>query len=474
MTDAHFDLRLRNGNVFLHDSGLTKADLLIKDGLIAGIVSPGAAAEASEEVDLRGATVLPGAIDPHVHLGKDIRVPKDPDDADLESASAVAGGVTTMLIYLMSSESYHEVFPASKAVMEGHSRADFGFHFVVGTPEHLKDIPSYVSELGVSSFKFFMNFRGDEGAYLGMPGNDDAYMYDLLRITADNDAMVNPHPENIELVWRLRGEPRDESAGPLAAWNATRPPFVEAEAQQRISYLAKVTGASVYAVHTSSKDALDATSLQRSEYPNLFVETCTHYLTLSTESDCGTYGKVNPPLRSPRDSDALWAGLADGSVDTVGSDHNARHRVNKEKDIWSASAGFPGVGVLLPLTLAGGLQHGVGLARLVDATSTRSAKLFGLYPRKGVIRIGSDADLAVVDLHASTTIDAATQHSGAEFTPWQGWEVPVRVVHTLVRGTFAVRDGELVGNGGNGEYLNRPRSGASALAAAEQSGPVQA
>jgi dihydropyrimidinase len=161
-------------------------------------------------------------------------------------------------------------------------------------------------------------------------------------------------------------------------------------------------------------------------------------------------------------------------VDTVGSDHNARHRVNKEKDIWSASAGFPGVGVLLPLTLAGGLQHGIGLARLVDATSTRSAKLFGLYPRKGVIRIGSDADLAVVDLHASTTIDAATQHSGAEFTPWQGWEVPVRVVHTLVRGTFAVRDGELVGNGGNGEYLNRPRSGASALAAAEQSGPVQA
>ena len=217
MTDAHFDLRLRNGNVFLHDSGLNRADLLIKDDLIAGIVSPGAAAEASEEVDLRGATVLPGAIDPHVHLGKDIRVPKDPDDAELESASAVAGGVTTMLIYLMSSEPYHEVFPVSKAVMEGNSRTDFGFHFVVGTPAHLKDIPAYVSDLGVSSFKFFMNFRGDEGAYLGMPGNDDAYMYDLLRMTADNHAMVNPHPENIELVWRLRGEPRDESAGPLAA-----------------------------------------------------------------------------------------------------------------------------------------------------------------------------------------------------------------------------------------------------------------
>ncbi len=467
MTDAPFDLRLRGGRVFLHESGLTTADLLLRDGLIAGIVAPGAPADAREVVDLGGAAVLPGAIDPHVHLGKDIRVPKDPDDAERESASAVAGGVTTMLVYLMSADPYHEVFPACRAVMAEHSRADFGFHFVVGTPEHLKDIPAYVSELGVSSFKFFMNFRGDEGAYLGMPGNDDAYLYDLLGITAENQAMVNPHPENIELVRRLRGEPRDESAGPLAAWNATRPPFVEAEAQQRVSYLARVTGASVYAVHTSSQDALAATSLQRSGYPNLFVETCTHYLTLSTESGCGTYGKVNPPLRSPRDSEALWAGLADGSVDTVGSDHNARHRRNKEKDIWSASAGFPGVGVLLPLTLAGGLERGIDLARLVDATSTRSARLFGLYPRKGIIRVGSDADLAVVDLHAASTIDAATQHSAAEFTPWQGWPVPVRIVHTLVRGAFAVRDGELIGPGGHGQYLSRPRSGASALAAAE-------
>lgn len=467
MTDAPYDLRLHNGSVFLHESGLTPADLLIAGGRIAGIIAPDAVAAAREVVDLGGAAVLPGAIDPHVHLGKDIRIPRDPDDAERESASAVAGGVTTMLIYLMSADPYHEVFPACRAVMAGHSRTDFGFHFVVGTPEHLADIPAYVSELGVSSFKFFMNFRGTEGAYLGMPGNDDAYLYDLLRVTAENQAMVNPHPENIELVWRLRDEPRSEAAGPLAAWNATRPPFVEAEAQQRVSYLARVTGASVYAVHTSSQDALDATSRQRSDYPNLFVETCTHYLTLSTESDCGTYGKVNPPLRSPRDAGALWAGLADGSVDTVGSDHNARHRVNKEKDIWSASAGFPGVGVLLPLTLAGGLARGIDLARLVDATSTRSAKLFGLYPRKGVIRVGSDADLAVVDLHATATIDAATQHSAAEFTPWQGWPVPVRIVHTLVRGAFALRDGELIGPGGHGEYLSRPRSGASALAAAE-------
>jgi dihydropyrimidinase len=463
-TQRRPDLALRGGRVFLHGEGLVDADLLVTDGLVSGIVARGDGAAARSTVDLAGAAVLPGAIDPHVHLGKDIRVPKDPDDADLETASAVAGGITSMLVYLMSAEPYADVFAASRDVMARDARTDFGFHLVLGTPQHLEEVPDYIRDLGVSSFKFFMNFRGDEGKYLGMPGNDDAFMYDLLGLTADHGAMVNPHPENVELVWRLKDQPRDESLGALAAWNASRPPYVEAEAQQRVAYLASVTGASVYAVHTSSAAALNATMLQRASYPNLFVETCTHYLTLSTESGCGTYGKVNPPLRPTSDVEALWEGLASSQVDTVGSDHNARHRSNKEKDIWSASAGFPGTGVVLPLTLAEGLRRGVPLERLVDATSTRAARLFGLYPRKGTIRVGSDADLVVVDLDGTTTLDAATQHSAAEYTPWQGTDVPVRVVHTLVRGTFALRDGELTDER-VGRYLTRPRSGAAALAA---------
>ena len=457
------DLRLSGGRVFLHEAGLVDADLLVSGGRIAGIVSPESPADAAETVDVTGKVLLPGAIDPHVHLGKDIRVPRDPDDADLESASAVAGGVTSMLVYLMSADPYSEVFEPARAVMAEHSRTDFGFHFVLGTPQHLKELPGYVEDLGVSSFKFFMNFRGEEGAYLGMPGNDDSFMYDLLGLTADHHAMVNPHPENIELVWRLRKEPRLETDNPLKAWNATRPPFVEAEAQQRVAYLASVTGASVYGVHTSSAAALNAMNAQRLSYPNLFVETCTQYLTLSNESDCGTYGKVNPPLRDPSDVEALWTALANGEVDTVGSDHNARHRTAKEKSIWDASAGFPGLGAMLPLTLTEGLRRGVDLARLVDVTSTRSAKLFGLYPRKGVIRVGSDADLVVLDLDATTTIDAATQHSAAEYTPWQGRKVPASVVHTLVRGRFALRDGQLTDDL-PGEFLSRSHSGAAALA----------
>jgi dihydropyrimidinase len=461
-----YDLRLHGGTVLLPGAGRVEADLLVHDGLIAGVLAPDAPAAASSTVDVAGLTVLPGAIDPHVHLGKDIRVPRDRDDAERETASAVAGGVTSMLVYLMSSSPYEEVHGPARTVMESGSHTDFGFHYVLGTDEHVASVPAYVRELGVSSFKFFMNFRGDEGAYLGMPGNDDGFMYDLLGRAAGAGAMVNPHPENIEIVRRLRQEPPDESQGPLHAWHLTRPPVVEAEAVQRVAFLAAATGASVYAVHTSSAAGLDAMRMQRAAYPHLYTETCTHYLTLTTSSPCGTHGKVNPPLRPASDLEALWAGVADGSVHTVGSDHNARHRSHKDKDIWSASAGFPGVGVLLPLTLGEGLARGVPLERLVEVTSTQAARLFGLYPRKGVIRVGSDADLAVVDLDGTTTVRASAQHSAAEYTPWEGREAGVRVVHTLVRGHFAVRDGR-VGDDPRGRYLSRPRSGASAVAAAE-------
>lgn len=463
---SHHDLRITGGRVFLHDRGVSAVDVLVDGRTITAIVDRDDPATARETVDVAGALVLPGAIDPHVHLGKDIRVPRDPDDADLESASAVAGGVTSMLVYLMSSDPYGDVFTAARDVMAQSSRTDFGFHFVLGTPQHLEEFGDYV-DLGVSSFKFFMNFRGDEGAYLGMPGNDDSFMYDLLGLSADHGAMINPHPENIELVRRLRDLPRRDDLGPLGAWNAARPPFVEAEAAQRVSYLASVTGASVYAVHTSSAAALEAIAKQQQTYDNLFVETCTQYLTLDTSSPCGTYGKVNPPLRERADVERLWEGLAAGGVDCVGSDHNARHRSQKEKDIWNASAGFPGLGAMLPLTLTEGLRRGVPLERLVDATSTRAARLFGLFPRKGTIAPGSDADLVVLDMDATTTIDAATQYSAAEYTPWQGREVPARVVHTIVGGAFALRDGVLAEQS-HGTYLHREHSGAAALAEPEE------
>ena len=466
MSESPFDLRLTGGQVVLPGLGLSEVDICIRDGRIAAIVDRAEHAAAVEVVDVSGRVILPGGIDSHVHLGKNIAGPEEPDDASKETASAVAGGMTTVLAYMIGAEDYGPAFQHSRQMMEQHSHSDFGFHFCIVTREQLEALPAYVADLGVSSFKFFMNFRGDEGAYLGVPGIDDAFMFDLLTIAKKNGAMINAHAENVELIWRLREDvPRDVDPG-LPGWDATRPPFVEAEASQRVSYLARQLGASYYAVHVSSAEALRALEGQKAEYENIFLETCPHYLTLDVTSEMGSRAKVNPPVRTADNQDALWEGVRNGSIHTIGSDHVPRHFSAKDKDVWHASAGFPGTGTLLPMMISEGhLKRGIPLERIAELTATNPAQLFGLYPRKGQIAVGSDADLAIVDLTSGYTITAATQHSGAQYSVWEGTELDCRVTDTVIRGRFAVRNGELQPAIG-AEYLHRAHSGEAALVAA--------
>jgi dihydropyrimidinase len=458
---SDYDLRLHGGRAVLPGLGLTEIDLCVRDGRISALVAPDDPAPARETLDVTGRWVLPGAVDAHVHLGQDLSVPKNADDAALETASAAAGGVTSMIAYLMSPQPYDELFPAARDLMGEHAHTDFGFHFCVVTPEHVESMPHYALDLGVSSFKVFMNFRGNEGSYLGLPGNDDSFLFDALTAAAGSGSMIAQHAENIELVWRLRQRLEQDPAAGLDAWDAVRPAYVEAEAEARVSYLASVVGASSYAVHVSSAEALGALQRQRTSYPDVFVETCPHYLTLDTSSPVGSRGKVNPPLRTPADRDALWEAVADGRVDVIGSDHVPRHFSAKDKDLWSASAGFPGSGTLLPLMLTEARRRGIPLERMVSLTATRPAQLFGLWPRKGAIMVGADADLVVIDPDTPFRVSADTQHSGARYSVWEGAESSVTVQHTLLRGEFAVRDGAL--QRARGTYLPRHHSGRAAL-----------
>jgi dihydropyrimidinase len=459
-----FDLRLSGGRVLLPGAeDLTQADVLVRDGTIAGLCSPTAPADVAEQVSVAGLAVLPGVIDAHVHLGQDITVPKTPDDARKETEAAAAGGVCTLIAYLMMATPYDEVLDDAVAVMETHGVIDFGFHFCIVTREQLQALPVYASELGVSSFKFFMNFRGDEGKYLGLPGNDDGFLFDLMRAAADAGAMVDPHGENIEIIWNRRAQPVPDGLSPLATWNHTRPDFVESEAQQRAAFLASVAGASMYAVHVTNAQTLDVLTRQRDRYPHIFLETCPHYLTHDIESDVGAVAKVNPPLRTAADREALWQAIARGDIDVIGSDHVPRHRLAKTDDIWTASAGFPGLQTLLPVLLSEGYhRRGIPLSRLIHAVTRAPARTFGLWPRKGTIAIGADADFAIVDLDGRQTVRASEQHSGAEYTIYEGWELTGAVEHTVLRGRFVVRDREVVAQDGGGRFQPRHRSGAAA------------
>lgn len=460
-----FDVRLAGGTVVL-PGRVQQLDILVQDGVVAALAAPGAPGPAGETVDCRGRHILPGAVDAHVHLGPNITYPQEAArDALPESRAAAAGGVTTLLAYLLSPEPYRPVFETAREAMAGGSLVDFGFHFCLVSREQLAELPAYVHELGVSSFKFFMNFRGDEGAYLGLPGNHDGFLFDLLTAVAEHGAMLDPHAENIELVWRLRQAGVPAGATDLETWCNRRPDYVEAEALARVAYLAEVTGASAYAVHASSAAAIRVLAAARERYPRMYVETCPHYLTLDTASPCGVYGKVNPPLRHPSDQEALWEAVAQGVVDVIGSDHVPRHRSYKEKDIGTASAGFPGLQNLLPLLLSEGhLRGGLPLPRVAELVATRPAQLFGLYPRKGAIQVGADADLVVADLTTGDRIEGASQHSAAGYTPWEGWRLDCRIERTLIRGRTVYADRRLAEEPA-GVYLPRPASGAAALAA---------
>lgn len=445
MQSNRFDVLVKGGEVCLPGGRILRADVAVRDGKIAALLAENAPAEADEVVDATGLTVLPGVIDAHLHLGHgaDISRPRTREDAQQESAAAATGGVTTMIPYLMAQEPFSDLFDEVLAVTEAGSRIDFGYHFIISTPEQLEQVPGYVAQ-GVPTFKIFMNNRGGEGARLGLPDIDDAFLYRLAEHCAKHGGMVCPHPENIEVAQYLRQAVlRDDPEGctGLDGWNRTRPPFVEADAVQRAALLCRVAGAPIHIVHTSSGEALRAALRARADNTRIHIETCPHYLTHDTGWSGGAIGKINPPLREKADTEALWKGIADGTIDTVATDHVHRDASSKQGGIWKASPGCPGMETLLPVMLSEGMhKRGVPLARIVALLCENPARIMGLGHRKGAIAPGFDADLAVVDLKATTRIENANVVSGAGFSIYDGWDLKGRVMHTLVRGRPVLRD----------------------------------
>ena len=457
-----FDLTLRGGRVVLPGRGVAECDIAIRDGRIAALLAPGESAASAQEVKLGGLVVMPGVIDAHLHLGHgaDIARPRVPKDADQESAGAAAGGVTCFIPYLMATEPFERILGEVIAVTEAGSRTDFGYHCIISTEEQLAGVPAYVSDWGAPSFKIFMNNRGGEGKRLGLPDIDDGFLLRLCEAAAANGGMVCPHPESIEMAWVLRArvmEADPEGKGGLASWNATRPPFVEADAVQRAAMVARITGAPLYIVHTSSAEALRAALRNREAGTRIFVETCPHYLTHDEGWEGGDVGKINPPLRSAADREALWQAVLAGDVDTIATDHVHRSIAAKSGGIWAASPGCPGMETLLPVLLSEGhAKRGLGLDRIAALTATNPARCMGLGHAKGAIAVGMDADFAVVDPAARWTLGRDAVVSAAGYSIYEGWQFTGRVVHTLVRGRFALRDGTLEdGAVGTGRYVRR-------------------
>lgn len=433
---------LQGGTVVRARERHFRADVGISGGRIAAIGAAGSLRDATETRDVSGLHLFPGAIDPHVHIGFGGGM----EEYSTDTRAAALGGVTSFFHILIDSGSYVPLVEEHIREAKERSVLDFGFHATLMTSEHLQEMERLRSA-GVRSYKYFMSFRGSEGAYLGVEGTDDGAMLDVFNAVAEMGGVLMVHPENIEVVWRLRERLQNSGRDDLRAWNDSRPPFVEAEAIGRAAHFAAFTGAQVYFVHMSGEQAIDAAVQSRLRFPGtqLFVETCPHFLTHTFDSEVGNIGKVNPPLRSTNDIESLWTAIADGSVDTVASDHSGRRRKAKERSIWEANAGFPGLPLTLPVLLSEGYhRRGLSLSRIAEVTSKRVAEIYGIDDRKGDIAIGMDADLAIVDLDWAREVDAAWLRTYSDYSLLDGWTIMGWPRLTLRHGELVQKDGHVV------------------------------
>ncbi|MBR3194603.1 amidohydrolase family protein [Bosea sp. (in: a-proteobacteria)] len=433
-----FDLLLAGGEIVFPGVGVRTGSVAVKDGRIAALLAPGEQASAKEVIDCRGKWVMPGLIDPHTHIG----FGSNETDFETESRSAAIGGVTGIMTFHRSNDLRQSTGPW-KERGESQSLIDFGFHFGVTSKLHIETLPECAERFGVTSIKVYLMYKGASGAAKGFTEIDDGLLYRaLLQGARIKGGVVGVHCENVEVIPVFREPLKEAGRNDLAVWDEQSPGFLEAENVFRVIYFGEKAQCPVNIVHMSSAESLEI--VRRAKRPGrapIHVETCSHYLALTGQSPIGFLGKVNPPLRSEADVEALWEGVRDGTISTIGSDHVPRKRETKGPDIWKASAGFPGIGTLLPVLIHEGVhRRGLPIEQIAAATSANVARLYSI-PNKGGIAVGMDADLVVVDPDKEIVIDPATQESFSDYSPYEGMRFKGAPVRTILRGRTIASDG---------------------------------
>ena len=448
------DLVLRNARLVYDNGRIVDGGLICEDGTIAAVFEgdPPGGPGSAEEIDAGGRYVLPGLIDPHVQLYAAERF----GHYATETQSAAIGGVTTIIKMHRDLAGYDAPSILDEiAGAESRAHVDFAFHLAVMTDDQIAAIPEYARQFGVESFKFFTAYKGEEGTPLGIQGLDDGQLLEALVAVADVCGVALVHCENQELADHACRSVRAAGGDGLAGFAASRPPLVEVEAVRRVAFLAARVGCPLYVVHVTSKEAIEFVAAASRSGQRIFAETEPHYLTETLDSPAGNLAKVIPPIRDAADRDALWAVLAAGGIDTIGSDHVSARRERKQGSIWDAQLGFPGIATILPVLLSEGVNRGrIPLSRVVSVTSANPARIFGL-PGKGRLLPGNDADFVVVDLSLERKVDAELLGSCSDFSIYEGRMLRGWPVLTVCRGVVVMRDGEVVGAEGHGRFLRR-------------------
>jgi len=455
-------LLIRNGEIVTVDSRV-RGDIFVEQETITRIGENLEAPAGAEIIDAAGKLVFPGFIDPHVHIYLPFMATFAKDTHETGSIAALIGGTTTFIEMCCPNRNDDalEGYELWKSKAAGKSACDYAFHmsvtkFVEETESQLRQI---VAD-GTASFKIFL-------AYKNVFGVDDGEMYQTLELAKRLGVIVTAHCENAELVARLQQKLLAEGkTGP--EWHEpSRPESVEAEGTGRFATFLENTGATGYVVHLSCEKALRAALAAKARGVNIYVESVLPHFLLdkSYAERPGVEGMkhvMSPPLRAKHNQATLWNALALGSIDTVGTDHcpfDTEQKLLGKDSFVNIPNGIPGIEDRANLLYTQGVKRGrLDLDRFVDAASTRAAKLFGLFPRKGTIAVGSDADLVVYDTSYRGMVSAKSQHMNNNYNGFEGMEIEGRPSVVTVRGKVQVRDGKFIGERGRGRMLKRDPS----------------
>lgn len=449
---------LKNGRIITATDDY-RADVLIDGEVIAAIGNP-LTVTADKEIDATGLLVMPGGVDPHVHLDMPFMGTFSSDNYETGTRAALFGGTTTVIDFVLQKQgnSLKAALDEWNSRSNGTAVGDYSFHMAVTDfNDHTKgEIQGMIEKEGITSFKTFM-------AYKGALMIDDRQMVGLMQEVKKHGGLINVHATNGDMIDYLVAQHKAEGKlSPLYHY-LSQPEVTEAEASARFADMAHYTGCPGYIVHLTCEGALNAVRQATRRNQKVFVETCIQYLLLDAslyEKDFeGAKWVMSPPLRQPKDQATLWAGINQGLVNVVATDHcpfKWEQKLMGQHDFSKIPNGHPAIENRMELLFSEGVNKGkITLNKYVEVVSTNAAKIFGMFPRKGTIAVGSDADIILFDPQEKHTLSASTHHMNVDYSAYEGWEVTGKVKTVLLRGQVAIDNNQCHVEKGYGKFIKR-------------------
>ncbi len=416
--------------------------------------------KADQVIDASGMVIFPGGIDPHVHLQMPFMGTWSSDSYETGTLAALHGGTTMVIDFILQTQgkSLHHALDAWRSRSDGNCYSDYSFHMAVTdyNADTRQEIGPLVEKEGITSFKTFM-------AYKGALMIDDGQMVDLMQEVKRHGGMVTVHATNGDMIDKLIAKHRAEGKlSPLYHY-LSQPEVTEAEASARFADMAHYTGVQGYIVHMTCQGALDAVRRATLRNQKVYAETCIQYLLLDAslyeQNPEGAKWVMSPPLRQKKDQEALWAGIDQGLVQLVGTDHcpfTWEQKMMGRDDFSKIPNGHPAIEHRMELLWSEGVAKGrISANKYVELSSANAARIFGMYPQKGCIAPGSDADIVIFDPNVRHTISAKTHHMNVDYSAYEGWQVQGKCRTVILRGKVAIDNGKVQVEKGYGEYVRR-------------------